>query len=169
MTASKAGETPRTNAAVFHGEYNPTWSESELVVKADFARQLERELAAANARAAETEAKIHTLHLDITGRSQISAILQHRAETAEALAAKWETDCAAQEKLNIEAYANFRKMRQAKEAAELDAGRYRWAKPILSGDSGPEPDRRALELAKGLMEGLTTDEAIDAALRRSAP
>ena len=49
--------------------------------------------------------------------------------------------------------------------AQRDAERYRWAKPILSGDDQALADSRARQLAAGLMAQLDPDAIIDAALK----
>ena len=102
-----AGETPRTDAAAFKVEHrglNNGWTTEE--VSADFARTLERELAAVTAE--RDAANKQMLEWSSPGIYQgwIKGIIAQR-DAARALAAQWQSEYREAAKLNAELRAKL--------------------------------------------------------------
>ena len=79
-------DTPKTDSAMFPAQINTTTT--EWCVSADFARQLERDLAAREAELAATKQRIAELELEVAGKIGICKELKswqwkQRAEAAE--------------------------------------------------------------------------------------
>ena len=60
----------------------------------------------------------------------------------------------------------IRELEAERDALRAAAERYRWARDILGGDDSAAGDRKAAQLAHGLMLQLSLDAAIDAAIAR---
>lgn len=163
MTAGKASEpTPRTDAVV---NIRGLMMTDASYVSADFARTLERELAAvqllraaaertlqkAEARAAEAEAKAWQAQARFASVFWSGVLDTKTAGDFQ----QWEKD-----------YINYK---ERYEATELDAGRYRWLKQVVEYDHDLFVGIVAKFPKIAIHKSWTLSEAIDAALRRSAP
>lgn len=63
-----------------------------------------------------------------------------------------------------EAAKEIERLRAENAALAQDAARYRFVEPMIGGDDITEADRRTLLIVGGLMKGMTTDQAVDAAI-----
>lgn len=72
-------------------------------------------------------------------------------------------------KAAMDAIAEISRLTAERDALRVDAERWHWAKPILSGDDDATANQRALILATALMTNIPIEVAIDVARTKEQP